>query len=151
MKRRRDQLKATDLEALKRADAAKRARDPRTFWARATINAVRVRSKKQGWPCDLTWDYLLSIVGDACPVFGVPYDFTGGTKRFKPNSPSVDRIDPAGRYLKSNIVVVSMRANAIKRDATIEELQKLAAFYGALANDPACSSVGAAFLDSRNP
>jgi hypothetical protein len=130
--RRRDRLKALDPEALKQAEAAKRAKDPRTYWARATVGAIRVRCKQHGWPCDLTYEYLLSIVGDSCPVFGTPYDFTGGSKRGKPNSPSVDRIIPARYYIKDNVVIVSMRANWLKRDATITELQQLARYYSAL-------------------
>ncbi len=31
--------------------------------------------------------------------------------------------------MKGNIIVVSHRANAIKRDATLEELRRIVAFY----------------------
>jgi len=45
------------------------------------------------------------------------------------NSPSIDRIDNSKGYIKNNIVVVSRRANVLKKDASIEELKKLAEFY----------------------
>jgi hypothetical protein len=37
-------------------------------------------------------------------------------------TPSIDRIDPKKRYVKDNIIVVSMRANRIKSDATVDEI-----------------------------
>ena len=44
-------------------------------------------------------------------------------------TPSIDRIDPKKRYVKDNIIVVSMRANRIKSDATVDEIRKVADFY----------------------
>lgn len=48
------------------------------------------------------------------------------------DSPSIDRIDPKRGYVRGNVVVVSMRANSIKREATIDELRKMVAFYESL-------------------
>ena len=39
---------------------------------------------------------------------------------------TVDRIDSSLGYVKGNVWVVSYRANAIKRDATPEELRRIA-------------------------
>jgi len=44
-------------------------------------------------------------------------------------TPSIDRIDPKKGYVKDNIIVVSMRANRIKNDATVDEIRKVADFY----------------------
>ena len=41
----------------------------------------------------------------------------------------IDRIDPKKGYVKDNIIVVSMRANRIKSDATVDEIRKVADFY----------------------
>ena len=41
----------------------------------------------------------------------------------------IDRIDPKKGYVKGNIIVVSMRANRIKTDATVDEIRKVADFY----------------------
>jgi hypothetical protein len=47
-------------------------------------------------------------------------------------SPELDRIVPSLGYVKGNVLVVSRRANRIKTDATVEELQQVASFYAAL-------------------
>jgi hypothetical protein len=58
-----------------------------------------------------------------CPVLGLPL-FPG---RGQPtaNSPSIDRVDPSLGYVRDNVWVISNRANMIKNDATLEELEAL--------------------------
>ena len=41
------------------------------------------------------------------------------------NSPSIDRIDPSKGYIPGNICVCSFRANTIKRDASLHEIEQL--------------------------
>lgn len=64
-----------------------------------------------------------------CPVIGIPLNFQR-KGRMADNSPSLDRIDNDRGYIKGNIVVVSLRANRIKSNATIKELTMIARFYG---------------------
>jgi hypothetical protein len=63
-------------------------------------------------------------------VLGIVLEF-GKTseKAWRDNSPSLDRIVPEKGYVRDNVLVVSYRANRIKNDATISELQQIAAFY----------------------
>ena len=42
---------------------------------------------------------------------------------------------PNKGYVKGNIIVVSMRANRIKTDATFDEIRKVADFYEKLLKD----------------
>ena len=42
------------------------------------------------------------------------------------NSPSIDRIDPSKGYTKDNVWVISRRANTIKSNATVDEVEKVA-------------------------
>ena len=44
-------------------------------------------------------------------------------------TPSIDRIDPKKGYVKENINFVSMKANRIKTDETIDKIRKVADFY----------------------
>ncbi len=57
-------------------------------------------------------------------------DYSIGTKAVvQPNSPSFDRIIPTRGYTKGNVIIISNRANRIKSDATVEELERVASFY----------------------
>ena len=71
------------------------------------------------------------IIPKICPVLGIPLSF--GNEKESPlptdNSPSIDRIIPTLGYVKNNIVIVSQRANRIKNDATIDELERVFNFY----------------------
>ena len=67
-----------------------------------------------------------------CPIFGIALDThaeSGGGLgydwKINPYRPSVDRIDNTKGYVKGNIHVISWRANSLKRDASISELEKL--------------------------
>jgi hypothetical protein len=62
-------------------------------------------------------------IPELCPVFGTP--FMRGTRESCTNSLSLDRIDSTMGYVKGNVWVISNRANTIKSDATLLELEKL--------------------------
>lgn len=59
----------------------------------------------------------------ACPVLGILLDLGAGPHA--DNLPSLDRIDPTIGYVKGNVWVISWRANRIKQNATLEELEAL--------------------------
>lgn len=89
---------------------------------------ARVRAKQKSLPFDLTLDDI--TIPTVCPVLGIPIQ----RQDVKPNdhSPELDRIVNALGYVKGNVVVVSRRANRIKNDATIDELEQIVRFYRAL-------------------
>ena len=49
-------------------------------------------------------------------------------------APSIDRINNSIGYVKENIIIVSRRANILKKDATIDELEQLFNYYKTLRN-----------------
>ena len=70
-----------------------------------------------------------------CPVLGIELDYSYSEKKHRTdNSPSADRIDPNLGYIPGNVIIVSAKANAIKSNATVDEIYKVYAFYEALAN-----------------
>ena len=94
--------------------------DPRSVMllsakARAKRDGVFFNLKK----CDI-------VIPSHCPVLGI--EIQVGTRVDHDNAPSLDRKVPVLGYTKSNVVVISYRANRIKNDATSEELAKVLAY-----------------------
>ena len=88
------------------------------------------RAKKQDLPYDIDAAYLESIwpTGNKCPVFGC--DFTISKKgESRDSSPSLDRIVPELGYVKGNVIIVSLKANRMKNNGTIEDLRKVLDYY----------------------
>ena len=89
---------------------------------RFLIYHARSRARRAGIPFDLTVDNV--YWPKTCPVFGFKLNY-GATKSFASAAPSLDRLDPKKGYTASNVRVISWRANAIKRDASVEEIAAL--------------------------
>lgn len=83
------------------------------------------RATRRGLPFDITPEDI--VIPEVCPVLGIKLHL--GSKGFDPNSPSVDRVDGNKGYVKGNVRIISMRANKLKSDATLEELEAVVAYY----------------------
>jgi hypothetical protein len=68
--------------------------------------------------------YIKSIAPAKCPVFNRRFVERGAG--FSPWAPSIDKIDPAKGYVRGNVQVISMLANAMKRNATPAQLNQFA-------------------------
>lgn len=92
------------------------------------INASKQRAKLKNIEHEITVEDLIALypLDGKCPVLGVELEF--GSAGFRENSPSIDKINPNKGYTKDNIQVISWRANRIKGDATLEELELLVAY-----------------------
>jgi hypothetical protein len=66
-----------------------------------------------------------------CPALGVELSYVqrGGNPGSRPNTASFDRIDPSKGYIPGNVIIVSELANRIKTNATVEQIERVAAFY----------------------
>ena len=82
------------------------------------------RSKKKGIPFQIEMEDI--IIPETCPLLGIPILLETGDRR-SANNPSLDRInpDPSIGYVKENIQVISARANWLKADASLQELELL--------------------------
>lgn len=85
---------------------------------------VRRRARNAGEPCDLTIDDL--IAPEFCPALGIRLDWEAGVRA--DNLPSVDKIDPAGGYMRGNVAIISFRANRLKNNATLAEVEGIARY-----------------------
>lgn len=92
------------------------------------LNNSKQRAKAFGREHTLTESDI--VIPDYCPVLGIKLEV--GDRKNHDNAPSIDRIDNEKGYIKENIVIVSNRANLLKKDATTEELVMLANFYSNL-------------------
>lgn len=89
------------------------------------LSAIKSRAKQRGLEFNLT----LEDVEDypkVCPVLGIPIEIY--PERNSPNALSIDRFDNSKGYTKDNIRLISLRANGLKKDATLEELEKIVAY-----------------------
>ena len=88
---------------------------------------LKKRARKKRLPMEVTAEYIKNIYPDdmICPVFGIK--MTIGLKRS--SSPSIDRIIPEKGYVPGNVIIVSMKANQIKSNATPDEIIKVGKFY----------------------
>ena len=96
-------------------------KDPRKL----LLYLAKRRAKEKNLQFSITIDDI--TVPDICPVLGIPI-FVGEGKSC-PNSPSIDRIDNNKGYIKGNVVIVSLRANNLKSNASLEEMGKIYNFY----------------------
>lgn len=93
------------------------------------LKGAKRRAKNKGLEYDLTLDDIK--VPEACPVLGIPLRLSQGKQGPGHNSPSLDRVDNTLGYIKGNVIVISARANMLKKDATIEELRAVLAYVEA--------------------
>jgi hypothetical protein len=82
------------------------------------LSSAKNRAKNDSVPFDLALEDIPDW--DICPVLGVEM------KKDTRYAPSLDRIVPSLGYVRGNIQVISHKANAMKQDATQEELERFA-------------------------
>ena len=86
------------------------------------VSLAKQRAKKKNIVFDLKPKDI--IIPDKCPLLGI--SLYRGSREKNGNSPSIDRIDAKKGYTKSNVWIISKKANRIKTNATIEEIERVA-------------------------
>jgi hypothetical protein len=90
---------------------------------------IKANARKRGIPFDLTESDLRAVWTEVCPVFGISLVMNSERKN---NSLSVDRIDNSVGYVRGNVCVMSWRANKLKADASLKELETLVTYMRSL-------------------
>lgn len=126
----------------------RRDADPKKLWVISAISGAKARARKGGFPFSITKDQLLSLCHDICPALGVPLVYYAKTGRGPgPNSASLDKIIPSLGYVMGNVVILSHRANSIKRDSTATELAAISSWLtkvtSEVRDDPAAELLAA--------
>jgi hypothetical protein len=87
------------------------------------LRSARGRAKRSNIPFNIT---LVDIViPDVCPLLGIPIKQNLWHHGPSPNSPTLDRRVTSLGYVRGNVWVISHKANTIKSNATVEELERL--------------------------
>ena len=117
----KDKLKARNLQH--------RIANPEKCLARA----ARQRALRLGVPYEITHENI--FIPEYCPILGIKLERKYGTYGGQDSSPSLDRRIPALGYVPGNIWVISQKANAMKSNATVTELQSFAKWISTLINE----------------
>lgn len=94
---------------------------------KAWLNGIRKRSRARSLDFNLVAEEL--VIPEVCPVLGIPLHFG---KSHHPNLPSIDRFDNTKGYTKENTRIISYRANKLKNDATLEEMESVVKYMKGL-------------------
>ena len=92
-------------------------------WAGYALIRLRSKAKKLGIEFNLEAEDITPP--ELCPVLGVKLILA-----FVPHAPwsyaaSVDRTDNSKGYVKGNVAVISCRANLLKKNATLAEMEAI--------------------------
>jgi hypothetical protein len=111
----REKRRKREREYLARFDVRKRT----------LLHNAKDRAKERDRPFSITMADIEAAwpKDNHCPVLGIP--FQRGNARQCENSPTLDEVIIGNGYVPGNIAVISWRANALKRNGSLEELERL--------------------------
>lgn len=128
---------AADPEKFRASSAAWRQANPERYRensrnkkhknpARYLYSLAKSRAARKKIPFDLRLEDI--TIPSLCPVLGIPLRVgSPGKCGFPlPDSPTLDRLVPQKGYVRGNVVVMSWRANSLKKDGTLDEITRLA-------------------------
>lgn len=89
------------------------------------LNRIRGSAKRRGLEFSLL-ETDFQTLPKYCPVLNIELKYPGeALNADDPAIASIDRIDNSMGYIAGNVAIISLRANKLKRDASLEELQAL--------------------------
>jgi hypothetical protein len=83
--------------------------------------SAKMRAKRKNIPFSIDVEDI--AIPETCPVLGISLSRAGGKPGHR--SPSLDRIVPEVGYVRGNVRVISHRANTLKLNATVSELEAI--------------------------
>lgn len=97
---------------------------------KSTEEKLLVAAKRRAFLKGLDFDLEVSDIQipDKCPILKTSISPNIG--RVSAASPSLDRIDPSLGYVKTNIWVISHKANSMKNNADVASLKTFAKWVG---------------------
>ena len=137
-KKRRAKRKNLRKNKIKFEDYNKRRRElHRIDPTKRLWGGAKRRAKRKGIEFNILTYKSLPKVPKYCPILGIPLKVGkekgsngGGTD----NSPSLDRINNNKGYTIDNIQIISRKANQMKSNATLKEIEKLYNYMSRIIN-----------------
>lgn len=86
------------------------------------LENCKQRAKQKGIECTISVSDI--PIPEFCPVLGIKLERSSKSDA----SPSVDRVNLNKGYVPGNVCVISMRANRLKTDSSLDELKKIIAY-----------------------
>jgi hypothetical protein len=82
---------------------------------------------------ELSIEHYKSLLVTHCPLLGIELTYAPFTGPTPQNYASLDKIDPTKGYVPGNVQILSFRANSLKADSSLEELELLVKNWKVLA------------------
>lgn len=89
-------------------------------WA---LRTIKYFAEKRDLPFNIKLESFLPVP-EVCPALETPMNYENG----RDSQPTFDRRIPALGYVDGNVCLISHRANRMKSDATVEELEAIVAW-----------------------
>lgn len=102
---------------------ASKIKTPVAHWARIAFYNAKQRAKVMGVPFTITKEWLCDHAPIVCPLLEITLLY--GADKSADNVASVDRKDSRGGYTPDNCCIISFKANRMKNNATVAELELL--------------------------
>lgn len=123
---------AANPERAKATQQAHRAAHPHYHTARNLVSKARRRAELCGQAFDGSYFTVARVEAQLRHNLGC--DCCGAEMSVEPkgkigpalNSPTLDRINPKGGYVRGNVALICWRCNRLKSDATAAELHRIA-------------------------
>ena len=104
---------------------------------------ARTRAIKKGWGFNINKFKDLPPVPKKCPILDIPLEIGDGHST--DNSPTLDRVrneefyysERYGQHYRTNVQIISRKANQMKSNATFEDVEKL--YFNMLLKESLCS------------
>lgn len=105
------------------------AKDATDFevWVRRKMTGPQSGPRKK-----LSVEYFKSLYTEVCPLLNLPLTYSSPPRNVPDNYATLDKIDPMLGYVEGNVQIISFKANRIKNDATLEEMQLIVKNWAAL-------------------
>lgn len=111
---------STDIQKKSKERRKGKDRTEKDFVVRI-LQMAKIRAKAQNVPFELKVEDL--TIPSVCPVFNTPLIWTDN---ITDDTPSLDRLIPNRGYVKDNVEFISYKANRIKSNANLAEIEAVA-------------------------